>query len=534
MEPKAPIVINKVPFIPLYPQGSPEYLSLYKYDYIKAVEYINSGQYTQEQVYRQMTLNDLWFIVYFVMGIPGANHPFVIKMCKEIENGPATKTLDVWSRGHFKSSVITIAETAQYHLKNPDHCTCLFSFKKPAAEKFLDGVRRVWEKEIMIACFPDVLFDNPEGQSPSWSLQNGITIKRQNTARREKTVEASGLVEGMATGSHFERRIYDDVETADMGDSPDVMDTCYSRFEMSAYLGTGRESDIERVIGTFYNHAGPLVQIRDKQNTDGSLAYHTRIVPATVDGTVDGQPVLLTPKKLEEEKVKAHFYSQMLCDPTPRGAQKLDSNLMREIQPEFIPKNLLKFMVVDPAGDNKGGRGDSWAILVIGIDPSTDEIGANNIYITNAVISPMSDAEAIEEIVRLYLLSGVILKVGVEKVGLSSAEVHITNALKAKGRRISVDDESLILLRPGGRDKVDRIEKALSWPLRNGKIHLSMSVAPTYRQRLKNEMDKFPHWKKDGIDALSYIYDIIKDYRFAPKARQWSRQDFSVASAGGY
>src|SRR4030065_1144331 len=799
MDVEIPIKINKIPFVPLYPQGSPEYNSLYKYDYIKAAELINSGEYTAEQVCRQFILNDLWFIVYFCMGIETANHPFVIKMCRVVEEGPQTKTLDIWSRAHFKaidvnekvptpngwkkhgdlvpgdfvfgssgtptkimaktkvftdaecfrvtfdkshsvvvsgehlwtvnihskkrmkgtktregrkihtidtrqlmtecnhsslvktrirptinkcspleypvkdlivdpyvlgywlgdgnsnapiitialddmtevmgsfisanhtcterktfgnstsfivdkkdtrfclrghdrtkvgvyrnscmecrrldvlhkkdrskkpkpvanslswrlrklsllkgngkqnsnnikhipeiykqasisqriallqglmdsdgtcdsrgtatfsninkkliddffelaaglglkpgkgkrlttvndspytfwqvtfqvhsdnfpvfrlcrkqersvkkrityqalthaivsvekvksmpcsciqvdaedgqyligehfipthnSSLITIAETVQYHLKNPDHCTCIFSFKKPAAEKFLDGVRRVYEKEIMIACFPDILYESPEGQSPSWSLQNGITLKRPNSARREKTVEASGLVEGMAKGSHFERRIYDDVETADMGDSPDVMDTCYSRFEMSAYLGTGTDSDIERVIGTFYNHAGPLVRIKEKQNIDGSLVYKTRIVPATVDGTVDGAPVLLSQKKLDEEKVKSHFYSQMLCDPTPRGAQKLDSSLIREIGPEFIPKNILKFMVIDPAGGAKDGRGDSWAILVVGIEPKTDDIGASNIYITMAIFTPLTDTAAIEETV---------------------------------------------------------------------------------------------------------------------------------------
>jgi len=27
-------------------------------------------------------------------------------------------------------------------------------------------------------------------------------------------------------------------------------------------------------------------------------------------------------------------------------------------------------------------------------------------------------------------------------------------------------------------------------------------------------MEKFPFWHDDGLDALSYLYDIIKDFRF--------------------
>ncbi|MGA2467632.1 MAG: hypothetical protein ABSH06_25210, partial [Thermodesulfobacteriota bacterium] len=58
------------------------------------------------------------------------------------------------------------------------------------------------------------------------------------------------------------------------------------------------------------------------------------------------------------------------------------------------------------------------------------------------------------------------------------------------------------------------IESALAWPLNNGKLHVSKAVPYAYRERLKWEMEKFPFWHDDGLDALSYLYDIIKDFRF--------------------
>ena len=111
------------------------------------------------------------------------------------------------------------------------------------------------------------------------------------------------------------------------------------------------------------------------------------------------------------------------------GTQKLNPEFLKEIEPEQIPRTAYKFMTIDPAGST--GKGDSWAILVCSVEPKTDEVGASNVYIADAIISPLGDSEAIEIIVRMYLNAGIIQKVGVEKVGLSSTEIHVANALRA-------------------------------------------------------------------------------------------------------
>jgi hypothetical protein len=476
-----------------------------------------------------LILNDLFFIIYFITGETSndnqrANHPFIVKMCQEVESGPKTRTLDVWARSHLKSSIITVAETVQYHLKYPHHCSCIFSYKKPAAEKFLNAIRNIYKTPIMRACFPGILYNNPDSESPSWSLENGITLKRKNQARPQKTIQASGLVEGMLVGDHFERRIYDDIETSDTAMNASQMDKCYSQFDMSINLGTGAENDIERVIGTYYSHVGTVVRIRDKEDVHGNKMYHPRIVPATEDGAIDGKPVFLSQKVLDEKKKDISFNSQQLCDPTPVGIRKLDSSLLKDIQCEEIPTNLYKFMLVDPAGDGS----DSWAIKVVGVEPEIDEIGASNVYILDAVIDPLDEVMGIEEAVRMYLRNGIIEQVGVEKVALSTTEVHIANALTKHRRRISVEDKTLVILRPAGRNKHRRIESALSWPLFNGKIHISSAVPEMYRQRLKMELDEFPYGKhEDGIDVLSYLYDMLNDFGFKWRVRSRPRKNLS-------
>ena len=51
----------------------------------------------------------------------------------------------------------------------------------------------------------------------------------------------------------------------------------------------------------------------------------------------------------------------------------------------------------------------------------------------------------------------------------------ISNASR-EGRYISVDNNTLVILRPSGRDKAHRIEAALAWPLFNSKIFISSAV----------------------------------------------------------
>jgi hypothetical protein len=63
--------------------------------------------------------------------------------------------------------------------------------------------------------------------------------------------------------------------------------------------------------------------------------------------------------------------------------------------------------------------------------------------------------------------------------------------------------------------KQARIVENLSWPLVNGKLWISTAIPSAYRERLKLEMSKFPYWHDDGLDALSYIYDMLKDVRLS-------------------
>ena len=495
--------------------------TVYRANYEGLFKAIARGELDMRSTFRALIQQDLFFIVHFVMGIPRANHPFVVERCFEVESGLQTGTVDIWAREHFKSTCITIGLTVKRIVNNPECTTAIFSFKKPAAEKFLDAVRKVLESPLMVWCFPEILYEKPTTESPSWSLQNGIRVKRSTTSRKEHTVEAFGLVEGMPTGGHFDHRIYDDVETDDLARNPEQLQVCFEKFEMSRNLGS--DGGTEQIIGTYYSHCGVLVKLGNKKDIHGNKMYKLRTYPATDDGTVTGKPVFFSQEYLDSKKTDSTFNSQQLCNPTPFSTIKLHYDRFRFIDPENLPKDRIKFVIVDPAGDDSvqtGADNDMWAIGCVSVQPCIDDLGMSAVFVEDVIAEKMGLSEAIDAACNLYMRNGRIAVLGVEKVANDTTYRHIQNALRAKGRFLEIKQKgkwggNLQLLNPSGKSKNYRIESALTWPLNNGMLHLSNSLTNDVQDKIETECNKFPFFHVDILDMLAYVYDILTDPTFS-------------------
>jgi hypothetical protein len=504
----------------------------YKYDYRKVAQRIAEAGTGEEgrkfaiDTLRKLILDDLFFIVFFVLKIPIANCPFVVKVCREVEEGPKDYTLDLWAREHFKSTIITIAETIQYTLKNPDHATGIFSYVRPVAKKFLFSIKEAFQNEkILHDCFRDVVFADCEKEAPLWSLDEGLILRRGST-RKEPNISAWGLTEGMPTGFHLNRRVYDDISTEDMADSVDMMEKVKQKFDSSQNLGT--EGGHHRVIGTYYHHVDPLTYIRGIKTPEGEPRYFYRFKPGSDDGTATGKPVFLSQERWNDLRLTRTFNCQQLLDPSPLSDMKLNPDFLLPIERRLIPKGLYRFLLVDQAGDlatakiRSGAGLDSWAVGVLGVEPFTDDIGQSKVFIEDLWITPASESEAIEQIVRMYLRAGMIMGVGVEKIGLSATHTHVAKALQAIGRYLNFErGGNGILLHPlgqgskGGRWKEKMIESALAWPLNNSKIFYSTAIPMNYIERLKMELRNFPVWHDDGMNMIAYLYtQVLKDMTF--------------------
>ncbi len=501
---------------------------VYRHDYQWAVEQILSDKVPEWDMYRTLVLDDLWFIVYFVIGWEGANHPFIVQACNEVQDGPDTETVDIWGREHGKSTIITIGENIQDIMRNPEITISIFSFKREIAKAFLLLIKEIFEKSDFLKwLFPDILYDDPAKQAPKWGEESGLIVKRSKSVR-ECTVEAHGLIDGMPTSKHFDKRIYDDVTTPELSESPENMRKVERRFWMSENLG--KDGGRRRVIGTIFHYADLASTLMTKKKPDGSPAFHVRKKPSLEGGREDGASVFLSQERISTLRMDVEsFNTQHLLDPNPLGQRKLSFDKIRLVQPREIPPKLHNFMLVDPSGEAKvSSKPNPWAIFVVGVQPYVDDLGLSNVYIVDGLIKVMSEDEAIAAIVAMYLRTPRIYRVGVEKVGMATFDTHIRKALRAKRRFISHEDNSLMQLYPGQDSKQKRIADALVFPMNQGKWHMSVDVPQETREQLRDHMDNFPTWEhEDGPDALSYLYRLIEDFDWAahPVAKPKEEED---------
>ena len=495
----------------------------YCHDYGKIWRVIQEDPQSERRLLRELILSDLFFVVNFILRIPRSNHPFIVDACRDVQEGPRSHTLDVWAREHFKTSILSVAEGIQRVLNDRELTVGIFSNARRPAESIMRSIKRVMEEsDVLKWCFPDVLWADPVKESPLWSDDKGLVVKRSGY-QKESTFECWGLIDGMPTGPHFKHRIYDDVVTAAVvppQGSPETMEKVKENFDLSENLGA--EGGTCRVIGTFYHHEDPLVYIQNKRKPDGSSVFTVRKKPATIDGTFNGPSVFLSDERLDILRTNRRtFACQQLLDPTPQEMMSLDPEMLTCVSSNQLPQRLFKFMVVDFAGQGTKKKDDAWAIHVIGVNPWVTDIAGSDLYILDTCIRPMSMDEAMRQIVLMYTRNGQIWEVGVEKVSATTMEVHVENALKSQGKRGAV----VKVLQPKGRRKESRITQALEWPLGNNKIKYLDTCDHDSVIRLKDEMKRFPYWHDDGIDALSYIYDLLVDFPFAKKRIQQNEED---------
>lgn len=498
----------------------------YQHNYYKVIDFILSGdpEWGEINTYRTLMLDDLWFLVYFGLQVPIANHKWWVDCCRDVEEGPQSETIDLWARDHGKSTIITTAEIIQQILRNPNETTCILSYTRDTAKAFFQPIKLHFESNPFLqACFPDVLHQNLK-DSPQWSDQ-GFIVQRSNKVK-ECTLEAHGLTDGMPTGRHFDRLIYDDIVTHDMASSLAIMDRVRNNFDMSMSLG--KDGTRSRVIGTPYHHEDALAYLQTKE-IDGRKMYHVRKKPATHNGLFDGDPVWLSMDRIKILQTnKRVFNTQYLLDPTPMADEVLPWECVHQVRKSDVPANCIKLMTVDPTGGVRtdGREADSWGILVVAVDPYIEDVGSSKVYILDGCILPMRFDEGINKVVEIYLRNGWIHKLGVEKVGMQTAEMHVSNALRAKGRYVTEDNGMMQILRPGKGRKVERIESFIGPPLRHGLVHIVDTCPAQVKERLRSEMEKFPLWNKDdGLDALAYVFDLLKNYRLPLSSVKGYRED---------
>ena len=320
-----------------------------------------------EPMMKILALGDLFFLLTRICRRRDIDNQWLFERCREVEANP-NGYLDLWAREHYKSTLITFGLTLQDILNDPDLVVGIFSIIRPVSKKFLGQIKVELEDNVLLKrLVPEVLWENPQREAPIWSLDDGLILKRKSNPK-EATVSAWGLVGGMPTGLHFNIRVYDDIIDEDNVSTPEMIQKATDKWELSLNLGSTAltqrydEVNIERYIGTRYHLNDPYKEIMRR----GIVI--PRIYPGTIDGKVEGEPVLWSREIMSKKRRGMGPYTfacQILLDPVADEVQNFKPNWIKRYE-SLDSKGMNLYLLCDPAGEKKKSN-DYTVMLVIGL-----------------------------------------------------------------------------------------------------------------------------------------------------------------------
>lgn len=405
------------------------------------------------------------------------------------------------------SSIITCGLTIQNILNNPEITVGIFSFSNKIAVAFLRQIKRELESnEVLKSLFPDVLYQNPQKESPKWSDQDGLIVKRKGNPK-ESTIEAWGLIDSQPISKHYDLMVYDDVVTRDNISTPDMIAKTREAWELS--LNLSKEGGVKRYIGTRYHFLDTYKTIMERG------AGIPRIYPATDDGLPTGKPVLVSQAYLDEQRREQGvftFSAQFLQNPVADNAQGFKKEWLcyyectneRLIE---VSREMNVYILVDPAGEKK--KTNDYTVFVV--------LGCNkdcNYYLLDGVrdrLNLKEKADMLFELYRKWKPKGVAY----EKYGMMADIQYIREKQDEYNFRFGI-------VEVGGRvAKNDRIRRLVP-KFENKKIYLPLKImkldyqGKSYdfvNQFVEEEYLFFPSSIHDDmLDALSRIFDIKHEF----------------------
>lgn len=369
---------------------------------------------------RALVLKDLWFLLYFVLGIHEVNHPWLIKRVYEVADCN-DRTADFWFREGFKSTIINYSLTQQDILKNPEERIGIFSHKKTIAQDFLRRIRHSFtNNQLLKAAFPDVLYAKPETQAEKWS-DEGIIVKRKGSYD-ECTIEPCGL-DNLPTSKHYTIRVYDDIVTDQTVNTIEMMQKNQAAFQSSHNLK--QRGGKVRVIGTIYDFGDTNHLI--SQDETWNVRIH-----AVRDQA--GKPVFFTEPELAErlhDNGQWNFDCQYMLNPIERSKRKFELEWLQYHEGNVPSGNT--YIVCDP-GKTKKKTSDYTVMWVFRKD------SRGNYIILDGVRDKLTLRETWDALAKLLDNWNDVVRVGYARAGFERDKEYLEEQKMRTGVFVPIVD----------------------------------------------------------------------------------------------
>ncbi len=483
--------------------------------------------------FRTLAKTDLFFLAVIAHDLEIMNNDYCYKMCYHFQEN-RYDLLRLYARGHFKSTIGTFLLTEQDMLNdNDNYAGCIFSFNSTLAKAHLSLIKLDLETNRFLKwLFPDKLYLHPKTESPLWSIDKGLVIKRKSP-KKEPTLMASGLVDGLPTGMHYTDLIYDDIVTLQSVNTIEQVNKTTAAWKMSLNLGSKKCR--KRYYGTPYDEYDTYKIMEDSGIKTERQSCIVGDISSNWEPVYETRDVILEKLKQMGPHV---FSSQMLIDPISvlSGFFKLE---WLEYWEPIVLKGSKVITFIDPSSGDTKNKGDYTAAITFLL--SSD----GYIRIVNMVYKRLNltqRTKLVFDIAKRYR-SG---KIYYEKVGMQSDISHIKNEMDRQIYRFEITPFAFT-----GRNapSKEQLIKGCEPYFSNHKILLPkecIQINPennltedVTKRFIEEEYKKFPNCEHD--DLLNCIGALIKkvedkeiEFPQDEEELRLQRESLNIESKGDY
>lgn len=493
----------------------------YRFDYKAICDELNRAKVEGDEaaavvLIRGMCRADIFFLGYFAMDLAMLNHPWVVKRIYEAQDSH-DGFLNLWSREHFKSTVLSFLLPIWIVLNDPERRILFLSYTRTQAQVFLFRVQQELQRNAMLKyAFSDLLWASPKLQAPKWGVDSGLLVRRKSN-HPNPTFSAGGLIESLPTGGHFTDLVYDDVVTPEGVSSSEVREKILYQFRQSLNLASDVEGSAPSkkwMSGTPYHFADLYASIVDEGIWD------VRVHPATKDGTKDGEPVLWSKQHFMTKYASMGSYvgaAQLLMKPVAPENQKFKIEWLRYY--EKLEEEVRTYLFVDPANGKRADKSDPdyTVFVVISINSSYDRFLRDGARLK---IELTDKWKWMKYFYTKWKLDGIYY----EKIGHQSDTQYFKERSRIEGLVLGDKIEPV----GGIVSKFDRI-MSLVPNFENGQFYLPHAIHYKKGEKVFNFVSEFIEKEytqypmsthDDMLDAMARINDPALDLRVPEKVIQ--------------
>lgn len=413
------------------------------------------------------------------------------------------RRLWLWSRGFFKTSLITESHSIYLIVNNPNIRILLVSNTISVAEDILRNIKNHFMTNALFRYyFPEFCPEPNTAGKIEFGTTEEFTVKCRNKVRKEPTMMVAGIGTNL-TGLHFDYIKCDDLVTKDSVTNDSQIQASKDYYSSLRHLFDKAAVPREDVVGTIYHFNDLYSAVLRK-----SGLFKESFVPARKDGKA------IFPERLPDNKLDEliadpsvgpyQFQTQYMLNPVNPAEAKFKEEWLKEYG--TLPLGMAQYICVDPASTTKK-KSDYTVITRWGVDDR------GRTYLLQGVRDKLTTFQRIDLLFEFVSRATNLRWVKYEVIGGRHGDLEVIEQKKVQLQKFFDVKET----KGTTHSKADRIEQRLVGQYHAGNVLLPQEdyfiskydgKVYNFVQLLKLEYLQFPFTEHDDIlDCQAQLFE---------------------------